>query len=65
MIASICDGPAPCSSLESLGFAHVLLQCFCYSWPENKNSIQRKKKGFVFFFLVPNVCFPFFADLKL
>lgn len=52
MIALICDGPAPCSSLESLGFAHVLLQCFCYSWPENKNSIQQKeekKKCFFFF----------------
>lgn len=42
------------------GFAQVLLQCFCYSWPENENSIQQKT-----FFWVSNVCFHFFSDLKL
>lgn len=48
-----------CSSLESLGFAHVLQQCFCYSWPENEISIQQKT------FFTSNVCFHFFSDLKL
>lgn len=55
------DGLALCSSLESLGFAlHVLLQCFCYSWLESENSVQQKT-----FFLLSNVCFHFFSDLKL
>lgn len=63
VIALICDGPAPCSSLESLGFAHVLLQCFCYSWPENKNSIQQKEEKKTFFFF--SFClFSFFRWFK-